>query len=932
MFRTGQRWISEPEPELGLGIVTCFVDHQVQVRFPGADAVRQYAADTAPLQRVQFQIGDEIESEDGIALYIDDVEEHDGLLIYHGNGQRLPEAELSHDLTFDQPLVRLQHQQFDTPHAFSLRDAALTRRHEIRRSPLRGFLGGRIDLIPHQFYIAHEVASRQAPRVLLADEVGLGKTIEAGMVLHRLLLNRRAERVLIVVPDSLVHQWFVEMLRRFNLWFHIFDQSRCEAIEASPESQNPFFDEQLVLAGLSLFTEHPRRAQQAADAGWDMLVVDEAHHLGWAPDSVSVEYQAIEQLSQSSPGLLLLTATPEQLGMVSHFARLRLLDPDRYYDLSAFLEEANDYERVAKAANRLSADATLEPEDQALLRVLLPERDDLEQVLAAVNRGDRESRRALLNDLIDRHGTGRVMMRNTRATIQGFPARHLHLHSLADDGPAAQQVALEFWHETQTSDNAPAYDYADDPRLLWLVDFLRQSEDKVLLICRTRQKVLALDESLRARLNVRAAVFHEDLTLVKRDRNAAYFAEPDGARILLCSEIGSEGRNFQFAHHLVLFDLPDNPELLEQRIGRLDRIGQAHDVEIHVPFLPGTPTDILRRYYHEGLDAFEHNLHGSHEAHEHFHQQILAWCRTPTDDQPALLAQIATYRQQLLTRLEHGRDRLLELNSFRPDVAAQLTEAIADCDFRSEVDDFTLQLLDFFGFTIEDMSNRSYMIRAERLFSDSLPSVPEEGLLATFERRRALSRDDLAFLSWDHPLVLGLLDALLGGPHGNAVFAIAESATHKELILDVRFSIECVAPPALHIDRFLPPTPLSISVDHQLSICEPRTWDKLESVHPGSALLANSAITQTLLPKMIQCAQLEAEPHLARIIDAAKQQANQALAHERDRLLALREVNKSVRQEEVELANQRLHETTRHLSQARLRVDSLRLVWHGPNA
>ena len=94
--------------------------------------------------------------------------------------------------------------------------------------------------------------------------------------------------------------------------------------------------------------------------------------------------------------------------------------------------------------------------------------------------------------------------------------------------------------------------------------------------------------------SLRMAAFHEGLTLVQRDRSAAWFADPDGARLLICSEIGSEGRNFQFCHHLVMFDLPQHPDQLEQRIGRLDRIGQESDVEIHVPVVAGSAIEVLR--------------------------------------------------------------------------------------------------------------------------------------------------------------------------------------------------------------------------------------------------------------------------------------------------------------------------------------------------
>ena len=98
-------------------------------------------------------------------------------------------------------------------------------------------------------------------------------------------------------------------------------------------------------------------------------------------------------------------------------------------------------------------------------------------------------------------------------------------------------------------------------------------EEKVLLICRSREKALAIEKAVSRQAPVNTAVFHEGLNLVQRDRNAAWFAEEDGALLLICSEIGSEGRNFQFAHHLVLFDLPLNPELLEQRCHSFHSLG-----------------------------------------------------------------------------------------------------------------------------------------------------------------------------------------------------------------------------------------------------------------------------------------------------------------------------------------------------------------------
>ena len=162
-------------------------------------------------------------------------------------------------------------------------------------------------------------------------------------------------------------------------------------------------------------------------------------------------------------------------------------------------------------------------------------------------------------------------------------------------------------------------------------------------------------------------MFHEGLTLVQRDRNAAWFAERRGARILLCSEIGSEGRNFQFAHHLVLFDLPVDPELLEQRIGRLDRIGQRSEIHIHVPFVINSFQEVLARWYHEGLNSFEEQLQGGRELLERFGPVINNL--KSREELERLIEETRVARQEIARRLHEGRDRLMEMNSFRPKVA-----------------------------------------------------------------------------------------------------------------------------------------------------------------------------------------------------------------------------------------------------------------------
>ena len=899
----GQRWVSDTEPELGLGIVLKAEFGRVEVLFPAANEMRQYALKTAPLRRVQFKEGDTVKSHAGDEFVVASVVEEKGLLIYHTNKRALPEAELSDAISFSKPEDRLFGGQVDDFRTFELRVEALQRRCALRQSPVRGYVGGRVDLIPHQMFIAGEVASRLVPRVLLADEVGLGKTIEACLILHRLHLTGRAERVLILVPEPLVHQWFVELLRRFNLSVSILNEERCGDIASDDENANPFLAGQLVLSSIGFLSNDEARKNQALAAGWDLLIVDEAHHLEWTPQEVSAPYQLVEALAAKTPGLLLLTATPQQLGPEGHFARLRLLDPDRYSDLAKFLAEAEHYEEVAKAVDRVLKGEALTKQDEELFA---KKSSRIQRHYDAAAAGDEAARTRLVAELLDEFGTGRVMFRNTRAVLTGFPQRK------------AKLIALE------GSDELAA-------KMKWMATLLKKLKtEKVLLICRTRELTEEINEALLREINVNCALFHEGLTLLQRDRNAAYFSEEDGARVLLCSEIGSEGRNFQFAHHLVLFDLPDNPELLEQRIGRLDRIGQTATIQIHVPYLKSTAAEVKARWFDEGLNAFEKNPHGAGD--------ILAAMKTELDalcasfDAKALTKFITATRKQhaqMTKKLERGHDRLLELSSCRTEEAEETMRLVRALDADGEFEEFFIRLMDHFGIEVEDQGNRSYVMRPGHLQTDALPTLTEEGTFATFDRTRALSREDMGFISIDHPLVRGALDMLIGAEAGNSTFALWKGSGGESLLLETCYVIESVAPAALHVDRFLSATPVRIVVDHTGA---DKTEDAAFMHAPFekgdvAKLLDRGAVKQKILPLMLKKAQALAEEKMQALTTAAIAGMNAQLQDEIERIEALREINDHVRPDEITAMKQQQAQLQQAITSARLRLDALRLVW-----
>ena len=958
-FVLAQRWISDTESDLGLGTVVGVDERTVTVLFSATGENRLFARKDAPLTRVVFNVGDTVESHEEWSMLITDVEEQDGLLTYVGTrtdtdeeNVRLREVMLSHHIRFNKPQDRLFAGQIERMNHFCLRYQCLQHRHQLQSSPLLGLGGARTSLIPHQLHIAREVGGRFAPRVLLADEVGLGKTIEAGMIIHQQLLTGRAERILILVPESLQNQWLVEMLRRFNLHFSIFDEERC--VEAFADADNPFDTEQLIIASLGLMRKKTR-LEQAIGADWDLLIVDEAHHLEWHAEKPSREYRIVEQLAEATPGVLLLTATPDQLGHESHFARLRLLDPDRFYDYQAFLDEEKEYSQVADAANQLLEQQALTSDTQALLTRLLPEKD-IEPWLQAIAADDcSDARDQLLQCLLDRHGTSRVLMRNTRQAVKGFPERQLHHHSLPmpEQYKTAIKVSKMMGSTQDPAMAAREYLYPEeifqkfegkdaswwgfDPRVDWLINLLKESREKVLVICAHANTALLLEEAMRVKEGIRSAVFHEGLSIIARDKAAAYFAQQeDGAQVLVCSEIGSEGRNFQFARHLVLFDLPLNPDLLEQRIGRLDRIGQKNDIQIHVPTLEGSSQELLLGWYHQGLNAFEQTCPTGGEVFDKF-KDALYPLLAGSDDAPTALESLITdsrdFHQQLQAQLEQGRDRLLELNSGGQRIGKAIAEEIAEQDDQTALPTFMLNMLDICGVEQDDHGDNALILKPTgHMLQPHFPCLPEEGTTITFDRDTALSREDFQFVSWEHPMVQGSIDMILSSETGNNALSLLKSKALPAgtTLLELLYVADTAAPKEYRMGRFLPPTPIRLLLDKNgQDLNASVSYDNLNpQLSPVGRHIASKIAnaSQALVHQLIQQGDREAETRLDSLKAEATAAMNQHLNDELERLTDLKAVNPNIRDEELDHLREQQQQLAGYINKAKLKLDALRLI------
>jgi ATP-dependent helicase HepA len=959
-FHRGQRWISNTESELGLGFVEKIEGRHVTFVFPAADETRVYALSNAPLSRVKYPVNEKITTEAGVNLTVTEHLEHNGCIVYRGiddDGKEihLHELELNSFAQFSHPHDRLFAGQIDKDSYFRLRVETLQHQRRQQTSDTYGLSGPRVQLLPHQFYIAHQVALRHAPRVLLADEVGLGKTIEAGLILHQQLLTERVKRVFIIVPETLIHQWLVEMMRRFNLHFSILDDERCHIIEESEEEDNPFESAQLVLCSLSFLTENKTRLQQATTANWDLMIVDEAHHLSWSEGGISKEYQCIDRLAQKIPGLLLLTATPEQLGIESHFARLRLLDPNRFYDLKTFQQEQDHYRPVNQLVQALLDSPQQAQQDAGLLTEL--ESYLGEHVMTEFEHADDAETAVdhLIQSLLDRHGTGRVLFRNTRDAVTGFPQRNLHTYPLPL--PEPYQVTLDDENLDPSSllkqklHPERLYHKNDtwlefDPRVKWLANWLNEHwDEKVLLICAYAETALALEYYVKLKTSSRAAVFHEKLSIIERDRAAAYFADhEEGANILLCSEIGSEGRNFQFAHHLILFDLPLNPDLLEQRIGRLDRIGQTQTIQLHLPHFETGAQARLINWYNTGLNAFLHVCSVGHSIFEQVHDELIkgliAHDDSSTEHQfDELIEQTKTLREDALEAMQQGRDRLLELNSCHQVHAAEVIEEVNFSANALSLSRYMDNVFDLTGVDVQTHSNDCIIIKPTEHMQDAhFPGLSEQGMTATYQRTTALSREEVHFLTWEHPMVIGAMEMVCSGEFGNATFCSLSMPKESELklnagtlLLEAIFSVNCPAPKHLQIHRYLSANMVRILISNTgLNLSEQLSHDDLNALSERVRKHTANEIIQyarTEIMTMVEKAQQLAVPQQEALIQQALKITAEEAHDDQERLISLAKVNPNIRQEEVDqlAINNLLLED--YLSSAQLRLDAIRVAF-----
>ncbi len=629
-------------------------------------------------------------------------------------------------------------------------------------SGLGSFLGGRVQLFPHQLYAAERACLTDPVRWLLADEVGLGKTVEACLILARLLHTRRAERVLVVAPETLTLQWLGELWRKYHQTFALLDDRRlADLVKDHGADANPFDVHRRAVLGLETLIARPRLTEQAVAAGIDLLVVDEAHHLRRPPGHPgNPAWRAVAPIAALGRHALLLSATPLEDDAHGFFRLLQLLRPEEFPEEGGFearLARREPLPPCTSAARRADIGG-LPPRQPAPVEIAGPPAaagwqalDRLVEHLRTLPAGDALARR-------------KKAERVARA-LSSPAALAAGLDRAEREDPALASLVEEARQK--------------DPRVAWLVEqagHWTKAGEKTLVFVAHRETLDELKKAIELAARGRVGVFHEELSPERRDIEVAQFRLPDGPAVLIATECGGEGRNFQFCRRLVLFDLPWNPTVVEQRIGRLDRIGRTIPTEI-VYFRPEIRLGRAVADFYERIGIFEEPLGGlerelRHAAHALEQAAVAGPGEVSPEDFAAVLAEAREAQDRVRTAAYHELHR----DPYRAEMApAILARVPADLDEVTE--DVVVRAVSRFGFDVEEQRGEG-TFRIEfgyEAFLDHLPGVPPgAAFLGTFDREAGVDDESLDFFASGHPLVEGVLTELEEGPRGRVTaFQIA---------------------------------------------------------------------------------------------------------------------------------------------------------------
>lgn len=824
---------------MGVGVVTGLDGTRVKVRFWRLQGERVYTTrGDLVIARYEIGHGERVKTADGVETRVKTRLQKPGQLAHYEleNGETLEENELIPEVRDVGAKDRLAALSLVHPEVLRARLLGLRLNTVAGRPAHAGMLGARVQWLPHQIDVAGSAVAQEPVRKLLADEVGLGKTVEATMIYAGLRQEGRANRVLILTPEALTIQWLGEIYRKAHELPILLDDERIDDATQDFPGMSPFDAYQRIVMSIDKVADDDGLAKLAMKSTWDLVIVDEAHHLRWKPDGQSNStYRLVEALAQKTRHLLLLTATPMALDPAEYHALLRLLDPTRFDDPDSFEQIAKRAGRIRDLACKISEavveeKAVSKPVEKDVRDLLEDDPEDTETCNTFFKYKPASTARlaasqSVLGAMRDRHALADYVVRNRRGPVGGLPERKPQVFPLTPTklqsvlievgegvmfdliktikdkkertskigqmlralwatpraltdilSPVSKELATELQPYIAKVVNAPLDKGVPtgDSRLAWLVKTIQElpEDKKVLVFVESSVAVRALKDSLDGIVGKDIAVFHRALAPRDQDRQVAWFRDPHGPQVMLSTEAGGEGRNFQFCHHVVLYDLPWRPATIEQRIGRVDRVGQQNNVHVLVPFFKSGYEAAVLKVMQESIGVLDRTVGGIDHALEYVSDQLaeLILNQSGVEAWKDLYRHTNKLVQESRQRVESDVDPILDYASFSPERADAILHRVPT-NLEMQVETFVQRYASHSKLELKSKGAALWAI--EGAPSAAGREDDEMGYVATFNRMYALDHEDVELLSFGHPLVETALTWAREGVDASAAMAIA---------------------------------------------------------------------------------------------------------------------------------------------------------------
>jgi SNF2 family DNA or RNA helicase len=763
----------------------------------------------------------------------------------------------------EDPIELLRAGQLDNTRSLNLRVAATRLAYAHQFDELSSLSNSRVEIKPHQVGVVHRVMTSYPHRFLLADEVGLGKTIEAGLIIKELKARGLAKRVLILAPSGIVRQWQFEMKSKFNETFAQYTREVLNYLRDKHRGENPWAQNDNVIVSTTFAAWDADRRREIALAGWDLVVVDEAHHArrsyqGESKYTTTNLYRLVHQLNDREVGAaescLLLTATPMQLHPFELYSLVELLDPALFPSYREFEQHTKQLGGLSGVADRVRRWDALDAADQDATRADVSrwiDGDDASELIATP--GDRQE---LVERLLEQHRLSEAMVRNRKAIVGKFQPRvpivwEVELTDQEQDAYNAvteyvrhgydrarlsQNQAIGFLMTTfqrllssssralietmvkrierlergeVTATTSPPEDeealeesnIADalDPLLGVEVDEAIATECRELERLVDMLDAIEIDSKLRVLIERLAEIaehdstakviifthylntqtylaeqipepwkvnlFHGGLKPAEKDASVESFREGRGPQLLISTEAGGEGRNFQFCHMMVNYDLPWNPMKVEQRIGRIDRIGQKHPVKIINFSTLGTIEERVVEVLSKRIGLFEQTVGGLDPILGEVERDLAKIFALAEETAKRRLEE---YERRLETRVHEARaaerlraDFIMDMRSYRRDEVDALLRRRGEMT-NDDLRRFVLGALGELRCRVERDRKLAgvFDVELSEEFRTHFPQYTREGRLRklTFDPSVALNYETVEFYAFGHEIVDALVE------------------------------------------------------------------------------------------------------------------------------------------------------------------------------